>query len=63
MILVAELNTIQGLMHYLAANVQPPVAKVAVEVKVIDSNGEPLGVIDYNREVEAYCFYPQGVVR
>lgn len=55
-----ELNTIQGLLHYLSGSMEPPESPLAVEVKIIDSNGEEVGVIDYADAVEQYCFYPKG---
>lgn len=62
MVTERELNAIKGLLHYLNENVAPPTeAGLSVEVKLIDSNGDSLGVIDWSSSTEAYCLYfPKG---
>jgi hypothetical protein len=44
-----ELNAVKGLLHYLNTNMQP-IDGIAVEGRIIDSNGESLGEIRYEQE-------------
>ena len=54
-----DMNRIQGLLHYLNESFDlPEPAGMSVEIKVIDSNGEQLGVIDFEGLAqERYVFY------
>jgi hypothetical protein len=45
-----ELDVVKGLLHYLNQNVDPPTTGVAFEGRIIDSNGESLGDINYEGE-------------
>ena len=53
-----DLNRVKGLCHYLNESFGlPGEASMAVEVKLSDSNGEPLGAVDYHDESERYVFF------
>lgn len=51
-----ELNSIKGLLHYLNDNLQPPGSSVAADVKLIDGNGDTLGVLEYSSDADCYVF-------
>jgi len=54
-----DMNRIKGLLHYMNESFGPPGAvNMAAEIKLTDSNGDTLGVIDFeNMSVERYVFY------
>lgn len=53
-----DLNKIKGLLHYMNESFGlPENAKMSAEIKLTDSNGDILGVVDYNDPLERYVFY------
>lgn len=53
-----DIHRIKGLLHYMNESFDlPQPAGMSAEVKLTDSNGDPIGVIDYNDAMERYCFY------
>jgi len=58
-IAIDELNFIKGLIHHLE-NLNPVESGVGVTVNLTDANGEPLGVVTYNSDADAYVYYPNG---
>lgn len=54
-----DMNRIQGLLHYLNESFDlPQPAGMAVDIKLSDSNGDPLGSIEFEGEsAERYVFF------
>lgn len=57
-----ELNTVQGLLHYLNTNVAPNDGGLAIEATLTDSNGDNAGTIKWNAEPGAMYVleFPEG---
>ncbi len=53
-----ELNKIQGLINYLNKGIDPGESSMSVDCKVIDSNGETLGRIEWTPDQDEYVFMP-----
>jgi hypothetical protein len=56
----AELNVIQGLLHYLNQNMIPNEVEVGADITLTDPNGDSLGTIAYEREPGYVLRFPNG---
>jgi hypothetical protein len=53
-----DMHRIKGLLHYLNESFDlPQPAGMSAEIALHDSNGEKLGVIDYEDSAERYVFF------
>jgi hypothetical protein len=58
-LLTKELNSIQGLLKYInQEHLKPSRSEIALEIKIVDSNGETVGMINYETAADQYAFYP-----